>query len=288
VSKLIVIDPGHGGWDPGSMAVDGQAEAVSNWQGAVALRDALAAYDVDVIMTHEGADTFLAQPGPGRDARELSARCAIANTRGAALLISLHHDSGVPAARGGSFFVWSKHNSLTSGLMWEPANDGRPDQNHSDPKSYPIAADLVGPIRDVMTKFGIPWRGYGDPLGIAASNMGILRNTQGPAVLLEAYFGTNAADVAAARRPEFYPALAKAIATAMATALQLPKKAPAWSAPAVKVILPGGQELWGTMRRGVTYVTLPGTDFEQAIRPVADAMGRTVKWTAVPPTVTFE
>lgn len=63
---------------------------------------------------------------------------------------------------------------------------------------------------------------------------------------------------------------------------------PPWSAPKVLVKLPGGAELWGELRGSTTWVTLPGTDFAQPIRPVADAMGRKVRWTPVPPTVTVE
>jgi N-acetylmuramoyl-L-alanine amidase len=286
MSRIVVIDPGHGGWDPGRVATDGQAEAVSNWQGALALQEALLEYEgVEVAFTHKGSDTYLAEPGPGRQARELSARCWEANRRHADLLFSLHHDGlDDQDARGGSLWVWSNHNAPDGGLRWEPALDGQAGQNHTDPKSYPLAALMVGRIRETLAEFGVPWRTYGDPVGVACSNFGILRNTVGPAVLLEAYYGTNPADVAAARRPEFYQELARAIAAGIAEALGLTRKQ-TWAYPKVKVILPGGQEAWGMVRDGVAMVQLPGMTTEVPIRPVASAMGRAVRWIPDPPTV---
>ena len=203
--KTIVIDPGHGEWDSGATAVDGLAEKHFNLELGLALRAALAAYDCQVIMTRE-TDTALAQPG--QLGAELQARADVANRAGADLLISLHHDwhSSVDA-RGGSLWIW------TDKQGWLPA-----DGNHKAPRSYAIAERAYPHIRDGLAGLGVPWRG-----SIWCSNFGILRNTNGPAVLLECFMGSNTEDVAAARQPDFIPELVVSIAAGLADALELPR-----------------------------------------------------------------
>lgn len=270
-TKRIVIDPGHGGWDPGRIAVDGVPEAYSNWALANSLAAELAPYDVEVRFTHEGAHTSLDR---GNLARELAGRSHIANAWKADLLLSLHHDghsdSGV---RGGSLWVWSSHVAPDGGLRWEPARDGLVNQNHTDPKSIGAAKVMVPHIRKVLAEHGIPWRSYGDRDGVACSNFGILRNTAGPAILLETYYGTNELDVAAARTPTFITDLARSVAAGVVEALGLTE---VWSLPTVKVVLPGGHEVWGELRGDTTWVP---------IRAVADSQNRTCEWVQSPPTV---
>lgn len=206
--KVIAIDPGHGGWDSGAIAIDGVAEKVFNLELGLALEEALGRYDCRVVMTRR-TDTALAPDG--ELGLELRARADVANREGAALLISLHHDSaGTPQARGGSLWIW------TDKAGWLPAEG-----NHKAPNSYRIALQVYPAIRECLAGFGIPWRG-----DVHCSNFGVLRNCNGPAILLECFFGSNATDLAAARRPEFIPALATSLADALAHALELPAVPP--------------------------------------------------------------
>jgi N-acetylmuramoyl-L-alanine amidase len=77
----IVVDPGHGGKDPGALSVTGTAEKEVVLSLALRLRDRLsaAAPDVDVVLTRT-ADVFLA----------LEERTARANAEGADLFLSIH------------------------------------------------------------------------------------------------------------------------------------------------------------------------------------------------------
>lgn len=213
--KRIVIDPGHGGWDPGAIAVDGVPECQFTWQLSKALGDYLVGrYQVEVVYTHEGPDTALAD----NQVDELRRRAAVANKIEADLLFSIHHDNtGDRSVRGGSLWIWRQVQG--SGLGWAGAKG-----NHTDPKSYPIAQAIVGPIREVLAGLGVPWRWWGDPDGIACADFYLLECTRGPAILLEAFHGSNKDDVAAARRSEFVPTLARAIGDALAAALDLPAR----------------------------------------------------------------
>lgn len=52
-SRLVIIDAGHGGDDPGKIGVDGVQEKDLNLKMALALRDLLEQQDVEVLMTRE-------------------------------------------------------------------------------------------------------------------------------------------------------------------------------------------------------------------------------------------
>ncbi len=95
--KIIVIDAGHGGKDPGAHG-KGSLEKDDNLAAARSLRDALEATGrYKVIMTRD-TDAFV----------DLTARVRIARTANADLFISLHSDSGGDgSATGASIYTLS-------------------------------------------------------------------------------------------------------------------------------------------------------------------------------------
>lgn len=95
---LVLIDPGHGGHDPGAVAADGKREKDVVLAIAKAVRDALVRSGrVRVALTRED-DRFLVLP----------ARPALARRLGAALFVSIHADSAPNrAARGASIYTLS-------------------------------------------------------------------------------------------------------------------------------------------------------------------------------------
>ena len=81
---VIVIDPGHGGEDPGAQAVTGAFEDDCNYLIAVAMKNELCKYEgVKVYLTRE-ADSWITNTG----------RAMIAANLNADFLISLHNNSG--------------------------------------------------------------------------------------------------------------------------------------------------------------------------------------------------
>jgi N-acetylmuramoyl-L-alanine amidase len=95
---LVVIDPGHGGKDPGALAASGVQEKDITLGIGQGLRDALKATGrYDVAMTRD-TDVFI----------ELEDRVEIARKLGAALFISLHADAGARSTvRGASIYTLS-------------------------------------------------------------------------------------------------------------------------------------------------------------------------------------
>lgn len=86
----IVIDPGHGGKDPGAVGPSGIKEANVNLQVALKVADKLQRAGLSVKLTRT-TDVFV----------DLQPRCGIANSWGADYFVSIHCNSaGTPQAYG--------------------------------------------------------------------------------------------------------------------------------------------------------------------------------------------
>jgi len=95
--KVIVIDPGHGGHDPGALGVQGFEKDV-NLAAALVLKERLERSQRYSVVLTRSDDTYVA----------LADRVRIAQRAGADLFISLHSDSGPDATlRGASVYTLS-------------------------------------------------------------------------------------------------------------------------------------------------------------------------------------
>ena len=90
LSGTVLIDPGHGGKDPGATSATGYYEKDVNLQVARKVASILRGRGLTVVMTRD-SDIFL----------ELEERAAIANNYDPALFVSIHHDSHPDSARRG-------------------------------------------------------------------------------------------------------------------------------------------------------------------------------------------
>ena len=100
--RVVVIDPGHGGVDPGTTGVEGTYEKDVVLGLGKALREALVRTGrYDVVMTRD-SDIFLS----------LRARVAVARRAKADLFVSLHADSAPNSSvRGSSVYTLSERGS---------------------------------------------------------------------------------------------------------------------------------------------------------------------------------
>ncbi|MEN6561741.1 MAG: N-acetylmuramoyl-L-alanine amidase [Acidobacteriota bacterium] len=94
--RTVVIDPGHGGHDPGTIGKGGLQEKEGNLAIALALRKLLQGAGIEVVLTRE-SDIDLG----------LEARAVIANEKRADLFISIHGNAHRDRKRGGveTFFL---------------------------------------------------------------------------------------------------------------------------------------------------------------------------------------
>ena len=106
---VIVLDPGHGGKDPGA-GYDGRVEAKLNLQLANMIRDYLTTNysNVTVILTREG-DVEL-DPDKGTDLR---ARVGVGVTNHADIVVSLHLNASNNHKQHGSMVCISKQKNIT-------------------------------------------------------------------------------------------------------------------------------------------------------------------------------
>ena len=90
--KRIVLDPGHGGFFPGSLGVRGLTEARVNLGVALVLRDLLEAQGARVLMTRDTDRDFLT-PADSALRADLAERVRIANAFEPDLFVSIHHNA---------------------------------------------------------------------------------------------------------------------------------------------------------------------------------------------------
>jgi N-acetylmuramoyl-L-alanine amidase len=104
--KTIVIDPGHGGYDPGTTVCPYLPESTVNLDVADRLRDKLEDSGADVVLTHgdeEGNETL-----PSNVSLSNSDRADIANAAGADVLVSVHHNSYSDSLTDGYLSLYGK------------------------------------------------------------------------------------------------------------------------------------------------------------------------------------
>lgn len=101
--KVIVIDPGHGGWDPGKVSDSANIyEKDINLKVALKLQSYLEQADCIVLMTRT-EDEALA----GGKTADLSIRTDLANTSDADIIISIHQNSFTAKnAKGAQVFYY--------------------------------------------------------------------------------------------------------------------------------------------------------------------------------------
>lgn len=174
--RLIVIDPGHGGSDFGSMH-NGLVEKDLTLDIALRLRTLLIARGWTVKMTRDtDRDVF----GPNAsDVDELQARVDVANNAGARMFVSIHANASTSSVPNGTTSYWYK------------------------PQDRSLA--------DAIQHRLIPLLGTKDD-GIVRERFYVIRRTTMPATLIETAFLSNADDAAKLRSPAFRQEIALGIA----------------------------------------------------------------------------
>ncbi|TCS72546.1 N-acetylmuramoyl-L-alanine amidase family protein [Effusibacillus lacus] len=104
-APVIMIDPGHGGIDPGTQSRDGQVlEKDLNLKISKKLAESLKAEGFRVAMTRESDEDVTkyapTNRGWGRHRRDLFGRLEAAHQHRASLLISIHGNHGTPRNEG--------------------------------------------------------------------------------------------------------------------------------------------------------------------------------------------
>ncbi|MBL0386166.1 N-acetylmuramoyl-L-alanine amidase [Tumebacillus sp. ITR2] len=154
---LLVLDPGHGGRDPGAVGQNLREKDV-NLSVSLLLRDAMVRSGVRVLMTRETDTERVPDVAVGVD---LKARAMLANTYAADLFVSWHYDAGNdPGVNGVAVWI-------------HPSQKDKPCYHKAELIAQSIAANSGQKNRGVY---------YGD--------FQVLRDTMMDAVLIEGGFLT--------------------------------------------------------------------------------------------------
>ena len=176
---LIVIDPGHGGSDRGTVH-GGVAEAAVALDMAKRLRTILVARGWQVKMTHD-SDVDVYQPDDSAH-DELQARVDVANSAGARLFVSVHANAYINSGPYGTTYYVSKAEDvpLARAIETHMSGDGTKDD------------------------------------GIVKSHMYVTYHTRMPAVLIETAFLSNPNDYALLTSPAWRQKVAEEMADGIA------------------------------------------------------------------------
>jgi N-acetylmuramoyl-L-alanine amidase len=212
---LVLIDPGHGGQDPGATAVSGDiSEKQLTLQLGRELRDKLASDGrVRIAMTRED-DRYLT----------LDQRSGLARRLGASLYVSLHMDSAPnPLARGASVYSLSDVASdAEAERLAQKENSAAARAAGADGSVRAILSDLA--LRSQMTSSAnfaerLVRNSQGRvelrPQPHRFANFFVLRSVGVPAVLFEAGYISNVDDEALLRSPEQRQRIVAALAHAI-------------------------------------------------------------------------
>lgn len=105
---VVVIDPGHGGRDPGKIGVNNALEKDINLAIALELKELLELNDITVVMTRESDIGLYSENDKNRKSADLKKRVSIVNGNNALLTVSIHQNSFPDASvEGAQVFYYS-------------------------------------------------------------------------------------------------------------------------------------------------------------------------------------
>jgi N-acetylmuramoyl-L-alanine amidase len=217
---LVMIDPGHGGYDPGTQSADGIMEKDLALQIAMRLKAALEARGIRAELTRS-TDVFIS----------LAERTRIANSAGADLFVSVHLNSS-PNTDTTGIEVYYLNNTtdratIRLARMENGGGDGYGASNDSNlnyiltdmRQNYKaIEAASLSKMIDAQTVADLD-AGLGLNVNALGAKMGpfyVLVGAHMPAVLVECGFMSNAAEATRLESPQYQDVLARGIATSVA------------------------------------------------------------------------
>ncbi len=178
--KVIVIDPGHGGSDPGAIGPNKVMEKSITLDVAYELKERLEAKGARVYMTRTGDRDVYKPRAEGVD--ELQARVDIAEKYDADVFLSLHVDAFVNPEVGGATTYY----------------------NGKTPFDKVLAGSIIKYIGSIP--------GFAPSRGVKSANFYVMKNSSMPTSLIEMGFLSNPKEEKLLTQEETQEAFAKGIA----------------------------------------------------------------------------
>ncbi len=186
VAGAVIIDPGHGGNDPGAIGVNGLYEKKVNLDISLKLREELTRLGYEVLMTRESDRTM-----------SLAERVEIARNADADLFVSIHANAHPSASIRGTMVLYY--------------NDRKPNPDYPaslemiqlSPQSQQFAQTVLTAVLDEVPNKN---------RGLLSSAAYVVRNGNIPSILVEVAYLSNRKDAALLKKPQIRDKYAKAIA----------------------------------------------------------------------------
>ncbi|GAB6274358.1 MAG: hypothetical protein STSR0004_12210 [Peptococcaceae bacterium] len=179
--NLVILDPGHGGNDPGALGPSGLKEKDVNLDVAKRVKEILASQNIKTELTREG-DNYV----------DLYERSGMANNYGASVFVSIHMNAHENRdANGTSVFYYCYF------------NEQKEEEIARQEKSKELANITQ---QNLLNLLGLKDR------GVQQANFAVLRTTSMPAVLVEAAFISNYTEENLLAQEYFRQKIAQAIA----------------------------------------------------------------------------
>jgi len=189
--KVICLDAGHGGRDPGNRAF-GRQEKDLTLKLAAELKGQLERAGFKVVFTRT-SDRFV----------ELTSRADLARKRGADLFVSLHFNgASSPEARGSEVFSMTPVGAASTNARGEGAGSGSYPGNRNNSKNLLLAYQIQ---KSLVRTLGCEDR------GVRRARFEVLREATMPAALIEAGFLSNPVEGKKVFTEEYRRKMARAI-----------------------------------------------------------------------------
>lgn len=190
--KVVVVDAGHGGRDPGKVGVDGCLEKDLNLEIAKKVQAILEQQDIKVIMIRDTDKGLYEEQTSNKKVQDMKNRCALINETEPDCVVSIHqnsyHEEYVSGAQVFYYSSSAEGKALAEALQSELISYADP-ENHRQAKandSYYLLKKTEAPIAIVECGFLSNWEeaaklqddGYQSRVAWAVS-MGILTYLNG-------------------------------------------------------------------------------------------------------------
>ena len=215
--RRIVIDPGHGGKDPGTVGVHGVEEKTLNLSLAQMLAQILRDhYGYEVLLTRTD-DTFI----------PLAQRTRIANQANADLFVSVHCNASLSARLKGFevYFLSEKSSDAHADSVARAENAPLALEDRESPMPGQLKALLRSLVKNSnindssmlgsLMDHDVNHRLKTPSLGVQQANFYVLRGAEMPAVLVESGFLSNAKEEQLLQDAEFRRHLMEDVAKAI-------------------------------------------------------------------------
>ncbi|HEX2863786.1 MAG TPA: N-acetylmuramoyl-L-alanine amidase [Deinococcales bacterium] len=193
----VVIDPGHGGSDPGALGFAREADV--NLSIALLVADDLRAQGVTVVMTREADSGFSPD-----ETTDLASRTVFG--QGASAFVSIHANAAPSAsaetAYGPEVYAYGPDGGILPALPLVDLADPTP-LSPQAPSNFTFAERVMAALGGAIGTRG---------RGPRTANYYVLRNARCPAILVETGFVTHPVEGEALTEPDYQARLAAGIA----------------------------------------------------------------------------